>query len=116
MKMVKLIPFKIDALCTSIGLAGFSGTVATIGLARFCPGAEPVVIVMGALFELAKLSAFAMVHKTLPRTLKAALITVGLECDGRVRRFRLSRDGNGDSVQSGRLPPGLRRQYHDARH
>jgi hypothetical protein len=77
-QMAKRNPLKIVALWTAIGLAGFSGTVATIGLARFCPGAEPVVIVMGALFELAKLSAFAMVHKTLPRTLKTALVSIGL--------------------------------------
>jgi hypothetical protein len=63
---------------TAFGLAAFSGSVATYGLTKFCPGAELVVAAMGILFECGKLTAFAMLHKKMPRTLKGALLSVGL--------------------------------------
>jgi hypothetical protein len=62
----------------AIGLAGFSGAVATYGLTKFAPGAVAVVAVMGALFEVGKLSAFSLMHRPLPRVLKTALAAVGL--------------------------------------
>jgi hypothetical protein len=66
------------AYATAFGLAAFSGSVATYGLTKFCPGAELVVAAMGILFECGKLTAFAMLHKKMPVALKAALLTVGL--------------------------------------
>jgi hypothetical protein len=63
---------------TAFGLAAFSGSVATYGLTKFCPGAELVVAVMGILFECGKLTAFAMLHKKMPLPLKGALAAVGL--------------------------------------
>src|SRR6266853_1907885 len=41
------------------------------------PGAEWVVDAMGLLFECGKLTAFALVHKRMPRALKAALLLTG---------------------------------------
>jgi hypothetical protein len=66
------------AYTTAIGLACFSGGVATYGLTKFAPGAELVVAAMGVLFEAGKLTAFALIHKQMPRLLKAALVFVGL--------------------------------------
>jgi hypothetical protein len=64
---------------TAIGLAGFSGAVATYGLTKFCPGSEAAVGVMGALFEAAKLSSLALIHrKTLPMPIKCGLAAVSL--------------------------------------
>jgi hypothetical protein len=63
---------------TAIALAVFSGSVSTYGLTKFAPGAELVIAAMGLLFEAGKLTAFAMLHKRMPLTLKAALLTVGL--------------------------------------
>src|SRR5258708_5503571 len=74
----KTSPTKIAAFTAAVGLACFSGSVATVGLAKFCPGAELVVVVMGGLFEVGKLSAFAMIHRQIPGALKAALLAVGL--------------------------------------
>jgi hypothetical protein len=62
----------------AIGLAGFSGAVATYGLTKFAPGAELVVSVMGILFEAGKLTSFAVLHRPIPRLLKAGLLVVGL--------------------------------------
>jgi hypothetical protein len=45
---------------------------------KFAPGAELVVAAMGVLFEAGKVSAFILLHKKMPRALKAALLTVGL--------------------------------------
>ena len=62
---------------TAIGLAGFSGAVATYGLTKFCPGSEVAVGIMGALFEAAKLSSLSLIHrKTLPFPLKCGLAAV----------------------------------------
>src|SRR5260370_19865967 len=63
---------------TAICLAGFSGSVACYGLSKFTRGSEPVVIVMCALFEAGKLVSFAVIHRPLPRSLKCALVAVGL--------------------------------------
>src|SRR5712672_124727 len=64
---------------TAIGLAGFSGAVATVGMMKLVPGGELVVGAMGVLFEAGKLTSFAMLHrKTPPRILKIALAGVGL--------------------------------------
>jgi hypothetical protein len=63
---------------TAFGLAAFSGSVATYGLTKFCPGAELVVAAMGILFECGKLTAFAMLHKKMSPLLKGALAAVGL--------------------------------------
>src|SRR5712664_381123 len=63
---------------TAVALATFSGGVATVGLAKFTPGSEPLVLAMGALFEAGKLTGFALVHRPLPLLLKTALIAVGL--------------------------------------
>jgi len=66
------------AYATSIGLAAFSGSVATYGLTKFAPGAFAIVIVMGILFEAGKLTSFALLHRqSLPRSLKVALLTIG---------------------------------------
>jgi hypothetical protein len=62
----------------AIGLAAFSGAVATYGLTKFAPGAELVVAVMGVLFEAGKLTSFAVLHRPLPKLLKMALLAVGL--------------------------------------
>jgi hypothetical protein len=66
------------AYATAIGLACFSGAVATYGLTKFAPGAELVVAAMGVLFEAGKLTSFAIIHRPLPRLLKTALLTIGL--------------------------------------
>ena len=64
---------------TAIGLAGFSGAIATYGLTKFCPGSEVAVGIMGALFEAAKLSSLALIHrKHLPLPLKCGLAAVSL--------------------------------------
>jgi hypothetical protein len=64
---------------TAIGLAGFSGAIATYGLTKFCPGSEIAVGVMGALFEAAKLSSLALIHrKHLPIPLKCGLGVISL--------------------------------------
>src|SRR5712671_1397817 len=65
------------AYSTAVGLALFSGSVATYGLTKFAPGAEWVVAAMGLLFEAGKLTSFALVHKRMPRALKAALLLTG---------------------------------------
>src|SRR5260370_382507 len=62
----------------AICLAGFSGAVATYGLTKFAPGAELVVAVMGALFEVGKLTSFAVLHRPIPRMLKAGLLPLPL--------------------------------------
>jgi len=66
------------AYATAIGLVAFSGSVATYGMTKFCPGAEYVVAVMGLGFECGKVVSFSMLHKKMPTLLKAALLTVGL--------------------------------------
>jgi len=66
------------AYITAVALACFSGAVATYGLTKFTPGAELVVAAMGVLFEAGKLTSFAIIHRPLPRLLKAALLLVGL--------------------------------------
>ena len=66
------------AYTTAIALACFSGAVATYGLTKFAPGAEFVIAAMGVLFEAGKLASFALVHKQMPRSLKAALVLIGL--------------------------------------
>ncbi len=64
---------------TAIGLAAFSGTIATYGLTKFVPGSEIPVAVMGGLFECAKLSSLALIHrKALPRRLKVGLAAISL--------------------------------------
>ena len=64
---------------TAIGLAGFSGAIATYGLTKFCPGSEIAVGTMGALFEAAKLSSLALIHrKHLPLPIKTGLAAVSL--------------------------------------
>jgi len=74
----KTSPTNIIASTVAIGLAGFSGAVATYGLTKFAPGAELVIAAMGVLFEAGKLTSFAMLHKRMPRALKGALLVVGL--------------------------------------
>jgi hypothetical protein len=54
------------AYATAIGLACFSGAVATYGLTKFAPSAEFVVAAMGVLFEAGKLTSFAIIHRPLP--------------------------------------------------
>jgi hypothetical protein len=68
----------IAAASTAIGLVAFSGSISAYGLSKFAPGAELAIIVMAVLFESAKLLGFAMVHRPAPRTLKGALLSVGL--------------------------------------
>jgi hypothetical protein len=76
--MTKTSPTNVIATTVAVGLAGFSGAVATYGLTKFAPGAEYVIAAMGVLFEAGKLTSFAMLHKRMPRALKGALLTVGL--------------------------------------
>jgi len=76
--MTKTSPTNIIATTVAIGLAGFSGAVATYGLTKFAPGAELTIAAMGVLFEAGKLTSFAMLHKRMPRSLKGALLVVGL--------------------------------------
>src|SRR5258708_5257098 len=68
----------ILATSTAVGLVAFSGSISAYGLSKFCPGAEPAIIVMAVLFEAAKLTGFAMVHRPAPRALKAGLLSTGL--------------------------------------
>src|SRR5258708_3401312 len=75
--MKKSSPLTKLAYSTAIGLALFSGSVATYGLTKFAPGAEWVVAAMGLLFETGKLTSFALVHKRMPRALKAAVLLAG---------------------------------------
>src|SRR5260370_895298 len=63
---------------TAISLAAFSGGVATVGMMKLVHGAEIVVGAMGLLFEAGKLTSFAMLHKKMPRLLKAGLASVGV--------------------------------------
>jgi hypothetical protein len=74
--MTKLL--NIFATTTAVGLVAFSGTISAYGLSKFCPGAEPAIIVMAVLFEAAKLLALSMVHRPVPRQLKQALLAAGL--------------------------------------
>jgi hypothetical protein len=68
----------IAAITTAVGLVAFSGTISAYGLSKFCPGAELAIIVMAVLFECAKLTGFAMVHRPAPRALKVGLLSAGL--------------------------------------
>jgi hypothetical protein len=63
---------------TAVALAVFSGGVSTYGLTRFAPGAEVVIAAMGLLFEAGKLTAFAMLHRSMPTLLKTGLLLVGV--------------------------------------
>src|SRR5258707_3172797 len=67
---------------TAISLAAFSGGVATVGMMKLVPGAELVVGAMGLLFEAGKLTSFAMLHKKMPRLLKAGLASVAVTLMG----------------------------------
>jgi hypothetical protein len=71
--LMKKIPY-----ITAIALVAFSGGVATFGLAKFTPGSEYIVFVMGALFECGKLTAFTLIHRPLPYLYKTALMSIGL--------------------------------------
>lgn len=51
------------ALSTAVAMSAFAGILATTGLATFLPGARTAVLVMGALFEVAQLVAFAFIHR-----------------------------------------------------
>jgi hypothetical protein len=68
----------VTATVTAIALVAFSGSISAYGLTRFVPGAEVAIIVMAALFEVAKLIGFALVHRPAPRLLKGALLTVSI--------------------------------------
>src|SRR5258708_3244436 len=72
--MTKTSPTNVIATTVAIGLASFSGAVATYGLTKFAPGAEYVIAAMGVLFEAGKLTSFAMLHNRMPRALKGALL------------------------------------------
>jgi hypothetical protein len=78
MKQKQSSTLTVICYAAAIGLAGFSGAVATYGLTKFAPGAELVVAIMGVLFEAGKLTSFAVLHRPIPRMLKAGLLTVGL--------------------------------------
>lgn len=62
----------------SIALAVFGGSVSVYGMMHFAPGAEFVIAVMGALFEVAKLAAYTMIGSRLSLAIKAPLIVVSL--------------------------------------
>lgn len=68
----------ILATSTAVGLVAFSGAISAYGLSKFCPGAEPAIIILAVLFEASKLLGFAMVHRPAPRWLKTGLLTVGI--------------------------------------
>jgi hypothetical protein len=64
------------ALAVAVAMSAFAGGLATFGLANFVPGANGVVFVMGALFEVGQLVAFATLHRhwgTMSRGLKYGL-------------------------------------------
>jgi hypothetical protein len=68
----------ILATTTAVGLVAFSGSISAYGLSKFCPGAEPAIIILAVLFEASKLLGFAMVHRPAPRWLKTGLLTAGI--------------------------------------
>jgi len=51
------------AVGTALGMSAFAGVLATTGLATFIPGAKEAVFVMGGLFEVGQLVAFAYCHR-----------------------------------------------------
>jgi hypothetical protein len=69
---------RFTASTLSIALAAFGGSVSVYGMMHFAPGAEFVVAVMGALFEVAKLAAYTMIGSRLSPAIKAPLIVVSL--------------------------------------
>jgi hypothetical protein len=74
-----MIKLNTISTATAIVLAATSGAIATYGLTRVIPGSEPIVIGLGVLFECAKLTSLAIIHrKKLPRTLKVALTSVAV--------------------------------------
>lgn len=68
----------IAATTTAVGLVAFSGTLSAYGPSKFCPGAEAAIVAMAILFECAKLTGFAMVHRPAPRALKVGLLSTGI--------------------------------------
>lgn len=64
---------------TAVAIACLSGTCAAIGLCRFCPGSEPIVLALAALIEAAKLAVLHQASRqAIPTPLRTALISAAV--------------------------------------